>query len=675
MKSIVGSSYKKAETWCDNLIFISLLWLVLFLPLLFSTTLTFNFWGILKSTFMHVLTLIMLSVWLFKIILSGEFKFRKTSLNPVVLLFLTVTAISTFLSVDFMKSFFGDYRRFEGLITFINYAAIFFITVNFVKNKKQINLLFLAWSFSALVISVYGIIQHFGLDWIIWENTSFETFRSFSTLGNPVKLGAYLVLTFPLVLYLFLQTDSFYIRFFSVVNLSLIAVTLLFTYSRGGWLGFVVSIAFIGVFIPRKILLENKKWLLFLVTIIAGVVLIGNLIPHSLSKNFSLEERASSILKTEEGSAAVRIEVWKIAKKMISDRPFFGFGLDTFRLVFPEYKTTKFFKLVGAAEYDRPHNDLLQVAISSGLIGLAVYLFMIVLFFVKGFKIKQFLQDQTDQLLIVLIIGGCLGYFAAIQFNFSALEIAGLFWLLMGLVLIFERENDELKFDFRRFLNTVTKTISLGVIFILFLLLVFLASRRPLADYYFKKGHTYQSKGLLDEAIAEYNKSVDVNPYESLYFTQLASAYQEKALNSSAGESELFFRKAEESYKEAIELSSRDVESRIQLAELYLNFNNTEKSIFYDEEVLKLDPFSIDAYIDLGIAFFDRGDLGEAEKRFKKAIKIDSKNILPHQYLASVYEKKREIIFAVKEYKTIQKLDPDNEIAIQKLKDLKASER
>ena len=139
MKPAANFSYKKIETWCDNLIFASLLCLVFLLPLLFSTTLTFNFCGILKSTFLHGFTLIMFSVWLFKIILIGEFKFRKISLNPVILLFLTVTAISTFLSVDLMKSFFGDYRRFEGLITFINYASIFFITVNFVKNKKQIN--------------------------------------------------------------------------------------------------------------------------------------------------------------------------------------------------------------------------------------------------------------------------------------------------------------------------------------------------------------------------------------------------------------------------------------------------------------------------------------------------------------------------------------------------------
>ncbi|MBI4743366.1 MAG: hypothetical protein HY776_00825, partial [Actinobacteria bacterium] len=260
MKSIVSSSYKKAEIWCGNLIFASLLCFVILLPLLFST-LTFNFWGIIKVGLMRFLTLTMLSAWLFKVILTGEFKFKRTSLGLFIFLFLVGAAISTFLSVDFIKSFFGDYRRFEGLITFVNYAAIFFITVNFIKSKKQVDLLLIGWSFSALVISIYGIIQHFGFDWIEWENTSFEVFRSFSTLGNPVKLGIYLALTFPLVLYLFLRTNSFYLRFFAIVDLSLIAVTLLFTYSRGGWLGFVVSIIFIGAFIPRKILLENKKWL------------------------------------------------------------------------------------------------------------------------------------------------------------------------------------------------------------------------------------------------------------------------------------------------------------------------------------------------------------------------------------------------------------------------------
>jgi putative inorganic carbon (HCO3(-)) transporter len=83
----------------------------------------------------------------------------------------------------------------------------------------------------------------------------------------------------------------------------------------------------------------------------------------------------------------------------------------------------------GIVYADKAHNDLLQVAVTTGLLGLVAYMFLIGRFFCLGFSRRR--QDE----LLGIILPGLLGYWASLQLSFSVVSVAPFFWLLSGMSL------------------------------------------------------------------------------------------------------------------------------------------------------------------------------------------------------------------------------------------------
>lgn len=101
--------------------------------------------------------------------------------------------------------------------------------------------------------------------------------------------------------------------------------------------------------------------------------------------------------------------IWSEGLKAISKRPILGYGQENFELVFPKERHMK---------VDNAHNIFLETAVSSGIIGLLLFITIIMVAFKKAnFTIKM-------SLLAFLIVS---------QLNpLSIVEIA-LFWFLLGM--------------------------------------------------------------------------------------------------------------------------------------------------------------------------------------------------------------------------------------------------
>ena len=80
--------------------------------------------------------------------------------------------------------------------------------------------------------------------------------------------------------------------------------------------------------------------------------------------NFAL--RFASIFETGEGSGLTRTEIWQAAIKAITSSPMrfiFGWGADTFRLVFPKFKPLAYTHDAGYLSVaDNVHDYPLQLA-------------------------------------------------------------------------------------------------------------------------------------------------------------------------------------------------------------------------------------------------------------------------------------------------------------------------
>ena len=127
---------------------------------------------------------------------------------------------------------------------------------------------------------------------------------------------------------------------------------------RAGWVAVVVSglvfLAMAGRY--HGLILHARHWLFGIVAIAAGPLLYG------LSQGFGHMVSRVNLMAEADGAGSGRLGIWEFAAKHLLDNPFTGIGIENFRVLqAPE----------GIASNMHPHNFVLQIALETGLFGLA----------------------------------------------------------------------------------------------------------------------------------------------------------------------------------------------------------------------------------------------------------------------------------------------------------------
>ena len=165
----------------------------------FKMPITYDQFDIIKVFLLRVLGLVALASWAWDMLVRGG-KIRHTPVDWLILAFLAWVTVSTFLSISPAIAFFGKYRRFEGLLSFINYAVIYFLVLQYADRPSRVRALAETLFWSSVLVAGYGFLQSVGLDPVPWGDLPFEKFRPFSTYGNPDLLGGFLMFSLPIAL-------------------------------------------------------------------------------------------------------------------------------------------------------------------------------------------------------------------------------------------------------------------------------------------------------------------------------------------------------------------------------------------------------------------------------------------------------------------------------------------
>jgi len=103
---------------------------------------------------------------------------------------------------------------------------------------------------------------------------------------------------------------------------------------------------------------------------------------------------------------------------------------------------------------------------------------------------------------------------------------------------------------------------------------------------------------------------------------------------------------------------------------IYMNTGRMKKAIPYFEQAIKLAPWDVVAYHDLGIVYLQlaqRSDnLGYLEKSreyLEKAVKVDPTVINTHYFLGVVYAHSGDVRDAMREFKRVVDMDPQHPYA------------
>ena len=170
-----------------EIIFLSAIFLT---PIIFDRRLGIVFSGT-KIAWLRAFIVVILSVWASKLIITRQHRFLRTVLDWPVLAFLLTTTIATLTSVHFFTSFAGFYGRFEGLTTWYVLGLLFFILTNFIRSTEQVKRVIAVVVPSAVIMSIYGVIQRHELDPYMWGGVVTWQ-RVIGTIGQPNFLAAYI---------------------------------------------------------------------------------------------------------------------------------------------------------------------------------------------------------------------------------------------------------------------------------------------------------------------------------------------------------------------------------------------------------------------------------------------------------------------------------------------------
>jgi putative inorganic carbon (HCO3(-)) transporter len=294
------------------------------------------------------------------------------------------------------------------LYKFLAYAIIFFLIVNTIRTRKQINRLLYAIIVVGFLVSLYGLIQFVSGQHFIYSH-KMKSFWVHGTFVNKNHFAGYIemviLLTFGMLFTRFEKRGSSPLRkieqtfeekymkgFFALFVLFIMVAAHLLSGSRGGIISFSLGMIFFILLVYTRRLLRN--WIVIVLIFLPVVaVMMMMIVP---------EEFIASLTRfTEqqfEPSFRVRWEIWRTLGHIFQDFPILGSGFGTFSHLARRYQTFRWFYRLAHSE-----SDFMQLLAETGIVGMVLVAWMGGMFF---YYILSAWKRQRSRWAVAIIAGG-----------------------------------------------------------------------------------------------------------------------------------------------------------------------------------------------------------------------------------------------------------------------------
>ncbi|OGL64782.1 hypothetical protein A2753_00040 [Candidatus Uhrbacteria bacterium RIFCSPHIGHO2_01_FULL_47_11] len=315
--------------------------------------------------------------------------------NVALILFILTAGMSAFGSLQ-------PIRSIQEFIKFTNLALVFVFAYDYVRTRQDFHTLLSVLGISIVAPAVLGTVQ-------LLTGTGLSTDiqnRIFGTYGHPNVFAFALGLSINIWIVLIMlkncarsptssRTSHAVVRVTKFTGrippwfiFSLLSILLLFTYTRGAWIGLTVSLALLGFRYARKTILAS-------VSIIALMWLSFPAINHTVERatGFSLAHsqlvRRFSTDEDETSSWQWRLRSWQEVSVRFHDMPLFGYGIGTFVRIRENTASYAHDLMLEA------HNDYLRLALEMGFVGLIGYVLFLLSILIRCLRASWSLSDPT----------------------------------------------------------------------------------------------------------------------------------------------------------------------------------------------------------------------------------------------------------------------------------------
>ena len=337
-------------------------------------------------------------------LLAGKIMARKKRIQKDVLVFLTII-----LTIIFLFSVFNASHKWIvlGSVTSLGFMiyAVFLGADYLIREEKFFYLLIKLLILSAIISAAYALIIYFSEPALRAE----ALFAGANTMGEVMFFSIIWTLAFSIHIY-------GRRKWLLVPGLLMMSLALIFSFSRGAWLGAIGALLAYGFWQRRA-----RLWIAVLLLVI-GAFLVG--LP-------ALRSRVDLIFNMSHPLNLERIYIWKATLNMVKAHPWLGVGMGNYAFAYRAY-------MVSGAEIEAPsfaHNIFLQMWAEGGLGAFLIFLGIVYLILRKGIGwIKS--SQGSSRVLAVASFSTLMGILIHNQVDcpIYSLHVGPVFWLLAGMI-------------------------------------------------------------------------------------------------------------------------------------------------------------------------------------------------------------------------------------------------
>ena len=302
----------------------------------------------------------------------------------------------------------------EKVYEFFRYVLIFYLIYKVVDDFKKFKLFMYTFIYCTFNLSLLA--RHY------FTGTRLEG------IGVPdaseANMFAALILLVIPSLITFILHGSRNEKILAVIASPFIVNAFMMTRSRGGFIGLIVELLLMLLFVFRTVKRDH------LLRILAGTVIICSLFlslmdPQFKSRIFNIGDQTDT--DNLDAVSSGRIEMWGAGFELFKDNPF-GTGGGTYQLLIPDYISQRDTDTRATAS----HNTFLLIMVEQGMMGLIFYLLFLRKTFSISKQITANLKNEEDPSLASLMhhnvaLGAGLAGFLAAGFFVERIYFEGIY--------------------------------------------------------------------------------------------------------------------------------------------------------------------------------------------------------------------------------------------------------
>jgi len=331
--------------------------------------------------------------------------FLKTPLNKPIFFYLVICLISTALGV--MGGRVNAKVGFFFVLKYFEYFIVFFMMVNHLERKEQVNRFLTFLFITCFLVALYGLVQ---IPIGGRVTAPFEGER-----GEPNTFGGYLLFVGAVAVGIFRNVEDTRGKLFIGILIITCIPPLLYTQSRSTYFAMIPVAIYLALRSTRPAIIIG----LFLAFLVASPFLLPKTILERIKHTVGQAERIGQVEIGDirlDTSISARLSNWQKVAIGSIQHPVFGHGVTGFGFVDSQY---------------------MRVWIETGAIGLIMFLYLIISVFKQAIQASRQLVTPYYKGLVIGFLAGFIGLlFHSIGANtFIIVRIMEPFWFVAAIVI------------------------------------------------------------------------------------------------------------------------------------------------------------------------------------------------------------------------------------------------